>query len=31
MGKLLGDNRVIGVVFVLLAVLNATAIQLGWY
>lgn len=31
MGKLLGDNRVVGAAFVFLVVLNALAIQLGWY
>ncbi len=31
MGKLLGDNRVVGATFVMLIVLNAMAIQFGWY
>ncbi|CAM3652988.1 hypothetical protein NOZE110980_09345 [Nocardioides zeicaulis] len=29
--KLLGDNRIVGAVFVLLIVLNTMAIQYGWY
>ena len=31
MAKLIGDNRVILVLFVFLAVLNAFAIQGNWY
>jgi hypothetical protein len=29
--KLIGDNRVIGVLWVLLAMVNAYAITAGWY
>ena len=29
--KLVGDNRVIGTLWVLLALVNAFAIQNGWY
>jgi len=31
MAKLIGDNRVIVVLFLLLAVVNAFAIQNNWY
>lgn len=31
MGKLIGDNRVIGALFLLMAVLNAFAIMGHWY
>lgn len=31
MGKLLGDNRIIAATFLLLVVVNAMAVQYGWY